>query len=170
MRTFTFSIPPKITPGIVATYIPWEKEFVVKLGDQSKLANETCVRLFKPNPPDAVALKKNTVLIHEAYPTEIELKGKQYIVLSKPAKLTPDIMLVHVNMGGRANPKLRGSAWPEKGTPLMIACTLVARKLDAWPEWDMDAIWSMAPGDGLRIKYEDGECLLTNHSGELVIL
>ena len=170
MRTFTFSLPPQITPGIVATFIPWEKEYVVKLGDSSKMANETCVRLFKPNPPDLMPLKKTTQLIHEAYPTEVTLKGKQYIVLSKPAKLTPDILLVHISMGGRANPKLRGSAWPETGNPLMIACSFVARRIDTWPEWDMDAIWSMVPGDGLKIKYEKGECLLTNHSGELVIL
>lgn len=169
MRAFTFSLPKTITPGLVGTFIPWEKEYVIKLGDSSKLANETCVRLFKPNPPELVPLKKNTVLIHEAYPTEIEIKGKQYLVLSKPSKLTPDIILVHVNLGARANPKLRGSSWPERGNPLMIACTFVAKKIDCWPEWDMDAIWSMAPGDGLSIKYTDGECKLINHAGELTI-
>lgn len=170
MKTYSFSIPPKITPGIICTYIPWEKEYVVKLGDSSKLSNETCVRLFKPNPPDLTTFKKSTALVFEAYPTEIELKGKPYLVLSKPTKLTPDIILVHVNMGSRANPKLRGSAWPERGSPLMIACTMVAGKIDVWPEWHMDAIWSMSPGDCLKIKYAEGECLLSNKDGELIIL
>ena len=169
MRAFTFSLPVKITAGIVATFIPWEKEYVVKLGDTSKLSNETCLRLFKANPPELVPLKKNTMLIHEAYPTEIELKGKPYLVLSKPTKLTPDIVIVHINLGARANPKLRGSAWPERGNPLMIACTMVAGKIDSWPDWNMDAVWTMAPDDGLRIKFEEGECRLVNHNGDLTI-
>ena len=171
MRCLTVVNPAKILDGIVADFVSREKQYMVRLGLPIKLANSTNIPLFKENPPDLVISKnRQKATINEAYPVETELKRGPCFTLARPAKLTPDILLVRFNMGAQAPDHARASVWPERGNPTIIAFTTVTGKVEVWPDWAMDSLWTCAPGDCFLVRNPKFRYHVRNEHGNLVIL
>ena len=170
MKCLTVLNPAKIVEGIVADFVSREKQYIVRLGLPIKLANATHIPLFKENPPDLMISKnKQKAIINEAFPVESELKRGPCFTLARPAKLTPDILLVRFNMGAQAPEPMRASVWPERGNPTIIAFTTITGKVEVCPDWAMDCLWTCAPGDCFLIRNPKLRYYVKNEHGNLVI-
>lgn len=167
MRCLTLTFPGDVTEGLeVEQFAP--ALYAVILGKAIKLSNYTTLPMFQGNPPDIVC-EGESKRIMTAFPIEVATPSGNVFALAKPQKKNKNLILIRFNMGARVDEAMRANVWPDRGNPTVIAMTTNAIKVDTWPSWNMDCIWTCAPDDGFCVTGRSLRFHVINEKGTLVV-